>query len=670
MQSGENTQALHRILDFTRLLSIVLLLLHFYSACYPAIKAWGLTFSFLDTLVFNLTQNLSFLSGINKPKLASLLLLTVSLIGVRGKKSDKLTLPPILFYIIVGLLLFFISTLFLQLSLSETALAQLYIAITAIGYLSILAGGSRMSRLLYLRLGKDIFNEKNETFPQEERILSNEYSINLPAQYKLKGKPRRSWINIINPFRALLVLGTPGAGKSYFVIRHVISQHIQKGFTFFIYDYKFPDLTRVAYNTARQHTDKYAIPPKLYIINFDDLSRSHRCNLLSPESMLDITDATESSRTILLALNREWIKKTGDFFVESPINFTTAIFWYLKKYENGKYCTLPHSIELAQIEYDKLFPVLSLETEIEVLINPFISAYINGALEQLEGQIASAKIGMARLASPQLYYILSGNDFTLDLNNPEHPKIVCAGNNPSKQQIYGAVLSLCVERMLKLVNRKGQLKSSLVFDEFPTIYVNNMDNLIATARSNKVATTLGVQDFSQLRKDYGKEQAEVIMNVSGNIIAGQVIADTAKLLSDRIGKIMQERESVSINATDTSVSRSMQLEAAIPPSRIANLSSGEFVGAVADDPQQRIKLKAFHAEILNDHEAIKQEEAKYEELPLIRNIDNNTVMQNFYQIKKDIRDLIDKQMEKIQSDPSLKEFLDKKKPVKKSNVSR
>jgi hypothetical protein len=670
MQSGENTQALHRILDFTRLLSIVLLLLHFYSACYPAIKAWGLTFSFMDTLVFNLTQNLPFLSGINKPKLASLLLLIVSLIGVRGKKSDKLTLTSVMFYIIIGLLLFFISTLFLQLSLSETILAQLYIAITAMGYLSILAGGSRMSRLLYLKLGKDIFNEKNETFPQEERKLTNEYSINLPAQYNLKGKTRRSWINIINPFRALLVLGTPGAGKSYFVIRHVISQHIQKGFTFFIYDYKFPDLTRITYNTARQHTDKYTIPPKLYIINFDDLSRSHRCNLLSPESMLDITDATESSRTILLALNREWIKKTGDFFVESPINFTTAIFWYLKKYENGKYCTLPHSIELAQIEYDKLFPVLSLETEIEVLINPFISAYVNGALEQLEGQIASAKIGMARLASPQLYYILSGNDFTLDINNPEHPKIVCAGNNPTKQQIYGAVLSLCVERMLKLVNRKGQLKSSLVFDEFPTIYVNNMDNLIATARSNKVATTLGVQDFSQLRKDYGKEQAEVIMNVSGNIIAGQVIADTAKQLSDRIGKIMQERESVSINASDTSVSRSMQLEAAIPPSRIANLSSGEFVGAVADDPQQRIKLKAFHAEIINDHDAIKQEEAKYEELPLIRNIDNNTVMQNFYQIKKDIRNLIDKQMEKIQSDPSLKEFLDKKKPVKRSNVSR
>jgi len=277
---------------------------------------------------------------------------------------------------------------------------------------------------------------------------------------------------------------------------------------------------------------------------------------------------------------------------------------------------------------------------------------------------------MARLASPQLYYILSGSDFTLDINNPDHPKIVCAGNNPSKQQIYGAVLSLCVERMLKLVNRKGQMKSSLIFDEFPTIYVNNMDNLIATARSNKVATTLGVQDFSQLRKDYGKEQAEVIMNVSGNIIAGQVIADTAKLLSERIGKIMQERESVSINSNDTSLSRSMQLDTAIQPSRIANLSSGEFVGAVADDPEQRIKLKAFHAAIINDHEAIKEEESRYKDLPVIRNIDNDEVMQNFYQIKKDIRTIIEKEMAKIENNPSLKKLMEKKRPKKRSNVSR
>jgi hypothetical protein len=443
------------------------------------------------------------------------------------------------------------------------------------------------------------------------------------------------------------------------VIRHVITQHIRKGFTFFLYDFKFPDLTLIAYNTALKNRDKYPVPPKLYIINFDDLSRSHRCNLLDPQNMIDITDATESSRTIMLALNKQWITKAGDFFVESAINFITAIFWFLKKYQGGRYCTLPHAIELSSIEYRRLFPVLSLETDIDVLIGPFISAMLNNAQEQLEGQIASAKIGMARLASPSLYYILSGNDFSLDVNNPNAPKIVSVGNNPSKTQIYGAVISLCTERMLKLVNRKGQLKSSLVFDEFPTIFVNNIDTLIATARSNKVATTLAVQDLSQLRKDYGREQAEVIMNVCGNVISGQVLGDTAKQLSERLGKIMQERESVSINSQDTSVSLSTQLEAALQPSRISNLSAGEFVGAVADDPQEKIELKAFHCQILNDIESIRKEEAAYESLPVIRTINSDIVLENYHQIKQDVKRIIDTEFAKIENHPDYKKMVSK-----------
>ena len=267
------------------------------------------------------------------------------------------------------------------------------------------------------------------------------------------------------------------------------------------------------------------------------------------------------------------------------------------------------------------------------------------------------------MASPSLYYILSGNDFTLDLNNPEAPKIISVGNNPSKQQIYGAVISLCTERMLKLVNKKGQLKSSLIFDEFPTIFVNNIDTLIATARGNKVATTLAVQDLSQLRKNYGREQADVIMNVCGNVISGQVLSDTAKALSERLGKIMQERESVSINSQDTSVSLSTQLESALQPSRISNLSSGEFVGAVADDPHQKIELKAFHCQILNDYEAIRQEESEYQELPVIRSINNGAVQENYFQIKRDIRNLIDSQMQKIEGHPDYKRLVNKNNPV-------
>ena len=502
---------------------------------------------------------------------------------------------------------------------------------------------------LPLNLSNDVFNSLNETFPQEERLLTNEFSINLTARYNLKGRIRKSWINIINPFRGLLVIGSPGAGKSWFVIQHVIKQHIEKGFAMFVYDFKYDDLSKIVYNWIQLHKNKYAVKPSFYVINFDNLSVSHRCNPLDPSSMHDITDATESARTILLGLNREWINKQGDFFVESPINFVTAIIWFLRKYADGKYCTLPHVIELMQFDYDKLFPVLNTQPEIEVLVNPFMTAYQNDAMEQLEGQVASAKIGMARLASPQLYWVLSGNDFTLDINNPKHPKIVCVGNNPEKQQIYGAVLSLYISRLVRQVNKKGMLKCSLVFDEFPTIYFNNMDSLIATARSNKVATTLAMQDFSQLKKDYGKEQADVIVNITGNIISGQVMGETSKLLSERFGKIMQDRQSVSVNRTDTSISHSKQLDSAIPASKIAALSSGEFVGLVADNPDEKIKLKMFHAEIINDAKKLNEEVSRYKEIPVVSNVTHQRVLDNYYQVKMEVKLMIGMEVERLKT---------------------
>jgi hypothetical protein len=570
--------------------------------------------------------------------------LIVSLIGAKGKKDEKINIRIATFYIVSGLIIFFCCHFILLTTLEYAVLIGLYVGLTSFGYLLMLTGGTWLSRLINVNFRKDIFNRMNESFPQEERLLENQYSINLPAAYHLRGKRRTSWINVINPFRSLLVIGTPGAGKSYFVVRHIITQHIKKAFTMFIYDFKYDDLSRIAYNTLLRNARSYPVLPKFYVINFEDLSRSHRCNPLDPATMEDITDATESSRTIMLGLNRDWIKKQGDFFVESPINFVTAIIWFLRKYEEGKYCTLPHVIELMQLDYPKLFKLLRTEPEIEVLINPFESAFRNEAMEQLEGQIASAKIGMARLSSPQLYYVLSGNDFTLDINNPQEPKIVCMGNNPQKQQIYGAVLSLYISRVIKLVNKKHQQKCSLIFDEFPTIYFNGIDGLIATARANKVATCLAVQDYSQLKKDYGRDQAEVIMNIVGNVISGQVVGETAKLLSERFGKIVQERESISINASDTSISRSTQLDAAIPPSKIATLSSGEFVGTVADDPGQKIDLKVFHAEILNDHEAIRKEEENYHAIPAIRKITPYEIQENYFRIKKEIAQIVENKL--------------------------
>ena len=660
MQTGENEQALRKILDMTRLISIIILVIHFYNYCYAAFLEWHLVSGFSDKIMGNI-HHTGLFSNFHKSKLFALGFLLISLIGAKGRKDEKLNYKTAFAYIITGTVIFFISYLSLYLKIEIVQAAIAYISITAVGFLLILSGGTLLSRIIKNSLSdKDIFNTENETFPQEERLLENEYSINLPARYHLKDKVRNSWINIINPFRALMVLGTPGSGKSYFVIRHVITQHIRKGFTMFIYDFKFDDLSKITYNTWLKYKHLYPKPPQFYVINFDDLTRTHRCNPLEPSAMSDITDASESARTILLGLNKEWIKRQGDFFVESPINFLSAIIWYLRKYKDGEFCTLPHVIELMQADYDSLFTLLRTEKEIEVLINPFVNAYLNNVMDQLEGQIASAKIAMARLSSPQLYYVLSGNDFTLDINNPEEPKIVCMGNNPQKIQIYGAVLSLYVNRLVKLVNQKGKQKSSLIFDEFPTIYLNNMDSLIATARSNKVATCLGIQDFSQLRKDYGREQADVIMNITGNIVSGQVTGDTAKQLSERFGKIMQNRESLSINSGDTSISRSKQLESAVPPSKISGLSSGEFVGMVADDPDCKIELKTFHCEIVNDHKALKNEQDDYKDIPVIRKVDNAMVQRNYLQIKQDIKDIIYSEKERLLNDLGLAHLVLKK----------
>lgn len=635
--TGENEQALQKIIDFIRLLSILVMLIHFYFYCYGAFQAWGLTHSLSDNVLRNISGTGLFKS-IYTSKGFALGLLIISLLGAKGRKDDTISVRLAVYLGIGGLLMFLFGHYIFFIPVGIILACCIYIAITAIGYGLMLSGGTLLSRLIRLKLRKDIFNKRNESFPQEERLLENEYSINLPAVYTLKGQKRKSWINVINPFRSLLVIGTPGAGKSYFVIRHIITQHIRKGFTMFLYDFKYDDLTRIAYNALLKYQSKYKVKPAFYVINFDVIY--HRCNPLDPTTMTDITDATESSRTILLGLNRDWIKKQGDFFVESPINFLTAMIWFLRKYDDGRYCTLPHVIELMQLDYPHLFKLLRTEPEIEVLINPFESAFKNSAMEQLEGQVASAKIGMARLSSPQLYYVLSGNDFTLDINNPEEPKIICMGNNPQKQQIYGAVLSLYISRVIKLVNKKHQQKSSLVFDEFPTIYFNGIDTLMATARANKVATTLAVQDYSQLKKDYGRDQAEVIMNIVGNVISGQVVGETSKLLSERFGKIVQERESVSVNASDTSVSRSTQLDSAIPPSKIASLSSGEFVGTVSDDPDQKIDLKVFHAQIINDHEAIRAEENSYKSIPIIRTIKEYEIQQNYFKIKNDIQEIL------------------------------
>ena len=562
-------------------------------------------------------------------------------------------------------MLFFLNWWLLSINVSSGVCAVLYITTLTGGFFCLLASGLWISRLLKNNLLEDVFNRENESFMQETKLMENEYSVNLPTKFWYKGKEWKGWINVVNPFRASMILGTPGSGKSYAVVNNYIKQAIEKSYALYIYDFKFDDLSVIAYNHLIKYRNCYKIPPKFYVINFDNPRKSHRCNPLAPELMTDISDAYESSYTIMLNLNKSWVQKQGDFFVESPIVLFTAIIWFLKIYEGGKFCTFPHAIELLNKRYEDVFTILTSYPDLENYLSPFIDAWKGGASEQLQGQIASAKIPLSRLISPQLYWVMSGSDFTLDINNPKEPKVLCVGNNPDRISIYGAALGLYNSRIVKLINKKKQLKSCVIIDELPTIFFKGLDNLIATARSNKVAVVLGFQDFSQLKRDYGDKEAAVIMSTVGNVFSGQVVGETAKTLSERFGKILQKRESMSINRSDTSTSINTQLDSLIPASKISTLSQGMFVGAVADNFDETIDQKIFHAQIIVDNEAVQKETVAYQPIPEISNFldenGNDTMEQqiqaNYRQIKQDIVELVENELIRIENDPELKYLL-------------
>ena len=619
MQNEDDVRSLAKIIELIRGVSILVLIIHVYWFCYEFLAEQNATVIIIDKILLNFQKYTGLFSKPIWTKLVSFGLLAISCLGIRGVKAEKITWSKILAFLVLGLSFFFFNGFIIRFHYPIILKCSIYMLSLSGGYIFLLKAGLWMSRLIKHNLMEDVFNRENESFMQEVRLMENEYSVNLPTRFEHKGKNYNGWINVVNPFRASIVLGTPGSGKSYAIINNYIKQQIQKGFGMYIYDFKFDDLSIIAYNTLMKNIDKYEHPPKFYVINFDNPERSHRCNPIAPEFMTDIADAYESAYTIMLNLNKTWIQKQGDFFVESPIILLTAIIWYLKIYKNGKYCTFPHAIEFLNKKYADIFTILTSYRELENYLSPFIDAWEGGAQDQLQGQIASAKIPLSRMISPQLYWVMSGNDFTLDINNPKEPKILCVGNNPDRQNIYSAALGLYNSRIVKLINKKGQLKSSVIIDELPTIYFRGLDNLIATARSNKVAVCLGFQDFSQLNRDYGDKEAKVVMNTVGNIFSGQVVGETAKTLSERFGKVLQKRQSMTINRQDKSTSINTQMDTLIPASKISNLTQGVFVGAVSDNFEERIEQKIFHAEIVVDNERVAKETAVYQPIPVITN---------------------------------------------------
>ena len=667
MAQEDDLRALGKVMDFMRGISVIFLLVNCYWFCYEAFHVWGFTLGIIDKILMNFQRTTGLFSSILWTKLFCVVFLALSCLGTKGVKEEKITWAKIWTVLFSGFVFFFLNWWLLVLPIGKVGVASLYIFTLSIGYICLLMGGVWMSRLLKNNLMDDVFNTENESFMQETRLMENEYSVNLPTRFYYKKKWNNGWINVVNPFRASMVLGTPGSGKSYAIVNNYIKQQIEKGFAMYIYDYKFPDLSEIAYNHLLHHLDAYKVKPQFFVINFDDPRKSHRCNPINPAFMTDISDAYESAYTIMLNLNRSWIQKQGDFFVESPIILLAAIIWFLKIYENGKYCTFPHAIEFLNRPYAQIFPILTSYDELANYLSPFMDAWEGGAQDQLQGQIASAKIPLSRMISPALYWVMTGDDFSLDINNPNEPKVLVVGNNPDRQNIYSAALGLYNSRIVKLINKKKQLKSSVIIDELPTIYFRGLDNLIATARSNKVAVCLGFQDFSQLTRDYGDKESKVIQNTVGNVFSGQVVGETAKTLSERFGKVLQQRQSMTINRNDKSTSISTQMDSLIPASKISNLTQGMFVGSVSDNFDERIDQKIFHAEIVVDSAKVSAEMKTYHPIPAIveftdeegKDILKETIEENYKRVKRDVLNLVGKETERIKSDPSLSYLIKK-----------
>lgn len=661
MAQEDDLRALGKIIDFIRAVSILFVIIHIYWFCYEMVTEQNLEIEVVDKILMNFHRTTGLFSSPLYTKLFANLLLALSCLGTRGVKAEKITWTKINISLGFGMAMFYLNWWILELPLPVTSKSALYVLSISTGFILMLVAGTWISRLLKNNLMNDVFNSENESFMQEQRLMENEYSVNLPTLFVYKGKKHRGWINVVNPFRASIVLGTPGSGKSYAVVNNFIKQQIEKGFAMYIYDYKFPDLSEIAYNHLLSHLDGYEVKPKYYVVNFDDPRKSHRCNPINPAFMTDISDAWESAYTIMLNLNRTWIQKQGDFFVESPIILLAAIIWFLKIYEKGKYCTFPHAIEFLNKKYADTFTILTSYPELENYLSPFMDAWEGGAQDQLQGQIASAKIPLSRMISPQLYWVMTGDDFTLDINSPKEPKILCVGNSPDRQNIYSAALGLYNSRIVKLINKKHRLKSSVIIDELPTIYFRGLDNLIATARSNKVAVCLGFQDYSQLTRDYGDKESKVIQNTVGNIFSGQVVGETARVLSERFGKILQKRQSMTISRQDKTTSINTQLDSIIPASKISNLTQGVFVGAVSDNFDERIEQKIFHAGIVVDNEKVKREMAGYKPIPVIvdftggqgQDVLEQEIQANYKQVKQDVIAIVESEMQRIQDDPGL-----------------
>lgn len=599
------------------LLSVVLFVLLGFIPYYPLLPylEWD---SPISALIYEFIGRFKTLQ---KPFLSRSFLLLIILASVmlyNPRKKENSSLVTGFVYFLFGALLLFITAYFRSYQVSILGYS---LVLYCIGFILSVTGAVHLFQVMDFanEAKEDPFNEQNESFRQMEEKIDTEHSVNIPYEYRYRGQLRKGWVNFVNLFRALLVIGTPGSGKSFALIEEIIEQMIAKNFTLLIYDFKLDTLSKIAYNYWRRKKElikQEDLPskiPEFYILSFDNIEISNRCNPIDPYLMQNQTDASDAATIIMKNLNKEWIKR-GDFFSKSAISFVAGLIWYLKKKseETGEYiCTLPHVITLSTINIEYLLEIMMQEVEVRSLMIPFKDAMERKAGQQLAGQTASAQISLSMLASKEIYYIMTGNDFQLDINNPQNPKIVCIQNNPDRSEIYAAPIGLYINKVLQVVNKPGCRPLGLILDELPTVFIMGLRRIIDTGRAHYVATVLGIQSITQLIADYGRELAEVIFDNCSNVFSGAAKGETARRISEIFGRIHQEKRSKAVSKQDTTVNFSTILSSLLPKSKITSMSTGHFAGIVADTFEHPIAQKLCCGLLKPNMEA-KKIQGKYE----------------------------------------------------------
>ena len=728
--------------------------------------------------ILDLLARFKVFNSVSGCKVAELICICVVCIGTKAKKALKFNVKTMVIYpVLAGLTLVGMCFIFHGMNIGMSwfgfpANRILYALCSVVGTMLVHQGLDGIAKYYNYKVGEDRFNFENESFQQSEALVANDYSVNIPMIYYWKQKMHKGWINIINPFRGTIVLGTPGSGKSFGIIDPFIRQHAAKGFSMMVYDFKFPTLAKTLFYQYCKNMKLKKLPENcgFRIVNFTDVEYSNRINPIQRKYIPDLSAASETAATLLASLNKGGGEKKGGseaFFTNSAENFLAAIIYFfvnfhpvgfkngkkLKRYvslapdsevvipegnklelvirnwddyhaldakgniildfvdkdgtdvstdedrmfvdlngfsyldrtgkqvhiercwyedEDGKevepdtitgeYSDMPHVLSFLGRPYDQVFNILMQDDKIASLMAPFKSAYENKANDQLEGMVGTLRVNAARLVSPEAYWVFTGDDFDLKISDKANPSYLVIANDPEKEQVIGSLNALVLNRLITRVNSKGNIPVSIIVDELPTLYFHKIDRLIGTARSNKVAVTLGFQELPQLEADYGKVGMQKIITTCGNIFMGA--ARNKETLewaqNDVFGKAKQTSRSISINDNKVSTTISEKMDYLVPAAKIADMATGWLAGQAARDftatddsmlnhfdieQSEEFKTTKYFCKTHFDMKKIKDEEDHYVPLPKIYEFKNDRekeimLNRNFKRVNEEVDKMV------------------------------